>query len=532
MPLRLIGFVLNLLGVIKWRWVLLNDLVYFRRMHHHWESYRWYLLPLLLGFFFPPPAGAANLDYRFTPPLEQAYHLITMLRLSEGQQLLEEVKKDDPDNLITDYLENYIDFFTLFISENYQDYRLRSQKLETRMNRLGKGDASSAYHQFIQAEVLLQWAIVRLKFEEYYPAYTEVRRAYRLLERNQRQFPGFVANLKSLGILHALVGTVPDRFKGLFSFFSGMRGTIRQGREEIEQVLAYSEKEEFIFREETLVEYAFLLLHLKNEGEEAWDLLETRLDGVISNPLLIFVKASIAMHTGRNDEAITLLEKKPADAAYFPFYYLDFILGLAKLRRLDPDADQPLLKFVNRFHGRLYIKEAYQKLSWFALLNHQNAKQELYRQSCLTEGSTLLDEDANAFQEAKSTEWPEIDLLRAQLLFDGGYYLRALKAVRNAPDHPTEFRLEKTYRSGRIYHAMGNVEAARKDYLETLDIGSSSGKYFACNAALLLGQIAEQEGKWQEARTYYERCLTMEPDSYKTGLHQKAKAGINRLEGR
>lgn len=501
-------------------------------MHHLWEPYRWYLLPFLLGFLLPSAGFGSSLDYRFTPPLEKAYHLITTLRLTEGQRMLEQIKRDDPDNLIIDYLDNYIDFFTLFISEDYQDYRLRSQHLEARLDRLAKGDAASAYHQFIQAEVLLQWAIVRLKFEEYYPAYTEVRRAYRLLERNQRQFPGFIANLKSLGILHALVGTVPDRFKGLFSFFSGMHGTIRQGREEIEQVLAYSEKEQFIFREETLVEYAFLLLHLKNEGEEAWNLLETRLDGVTTNPLLIFVKASIAMHTGRNDEAIALLEKKPTDAAYFPFYYLDFILGLAKLRRLDADADQPLLKFVNRFHGRLYIKEAYQKLSWYALLHHQTQQQQSYRQACLAQGSTLLDEDANANQEARSNEWPEIDLLRAQLLFDGGYYLRALKAVQEAPDHPAEFLLEKTYRSGRIYHAMGNVEAARKDYLQTLELGAHSGKYFACNAALLLGQIAEQERKWDEARTYYERCLTMEPDSYKTGLHQKAKAGINRLEGR
>lgn len=502
-------------------------------MMHPSHAYRRLLsLVFLNSLLLPAGHATGDFHYRFTPALEQAYHAITTLRLQEGQQLLEQVKQDDPDNLIIDYLENYIDFFTLFISEDYQDYRLRSQHLGARMERLNKGDNASAYHQFIQAEILLQWAIVRMKFEEYYTAYTEVRRAYRLLERNQRQFPSFRANLKSLGILHALVGTIPDRFKGLFSFFSGMHGTIRQGREEIEQVLAYAENEPFLFREETLVEYAFLLLHLKNEGEEAWQLLETRLDGVATNSLLIFVKASIAMHTGRNDEAISLLEEKPEGSAYLPFYYLDFILGVAKLRRLDADADQPLLRFVSRFHGRHYIKEAYQKLSWYALLQEQHVKWAAYQKDCLNKGFTTLDEDANAYQEAKSGETPELHLLKAQLLFDGGYYLRALAAVQAAPDQPIEWRLEKTYRSGRIYHALGNIEAARKDYLQTLELGEHSGKYFACNAALLLGQIAEQEEKWDLARRYYDRCLALDPDSYKTGLHQKAKAGLNRLEGR
>ena len=50
----------------------------------------------------------------------------------------------------------------------------------------------------------------KLKFEEYFTAFNEVSKAYKLLTENQYRHPSFVANKKSLGILHAIIGTIPD----------------------------------------------------------------------------------------------------------------------------------------------------------------------------------------------------------------------------------------------------------------------------------------------------------------------------------
>lgn len=49
--------------------------------------------------------------------------------------------------------------------------------------------------------------------------------------------------------------------------------------------------------------------------------------------------SNIAIRTGRNDLAISYLTNRPSGPRYLPFYYLDFMLGSAKLHRLDRDAN-------------------------------------------------------------------------------------------------------------------------------------------------------------------------------------------------
>ena len=64
----------------------------------------------------------------------------------------------------------------------------------------------------------------------------EIKRAFHLLERNQRLFPDFMPNKKNLGLMHALIGTVPDAYRWGVQIL-GMHGTIDQGKAEIEEVL-------------------------------------------------------------------------------------------------------------------------------------------------------------------------------------------------------------------------------------------------------------------------------------------------------
>jgi len=58
-------------------------------------------------------------------------------------------------------------------------------------------------------------------------------------------------------MLHAIVGTIPDKYKWGVKLLSGMKGTIKQGKSEMEEILTYSKTNDFMFEEETLVMYAF-----------------------------------------------------------------------------------------------------------------------------------------------------------------------------------------------------------------------------------------------------------------------------------
>lgn len=484
-----------------------------------------------LFFSWCLPAEAAG-RFEFTPKAITAYNKVINLRFQEAKQLIFQIKYEDPENLIVYHIENYIDFFTIFINEDKAEFQRLERNKEYRLKQLQKGDKKSPYYLYTQAEIQLQWALARLKFEEYLSAFSEVKAAYKQLRRNEKRFPNFIANKKSLGILHAMVGTVPDNYKWGVKLLGGMSGTIEAGRREVEAVLNYSAENDFIFEEETLVMYSFLLLYLKNQDDEAWTIIRSGKLDPASNPLACFALANVAMRMGKNDKAIELLKSRPRGPEYMEFHYLDFMLGTAKLHRLDADADLFIKKYLQKFKGRNYIKQAYQKLAWFHFLQGNEAGYRQNMQRCRQKGETIIGGDKNALKEAKAGQLPEETLLRCRLLFDGGYYQRAydlLQAKQQSDFFKKSWKLEYTYRLGRITHRLERLEAARKFYQETIDLGRNESWFYACNAALQIGLIYEKEGQVTEAKSYFNQCLDMSPDDYRSSLHHKAKAGLNRL---
>ncbi|MCB0586017.1 MAG: tetratricopeptide repeat protein [Phaeodactylibacter sp.] len=489
-------------------------------------------LPFLFFLTCALPARSAKY-FAFTPAARQAYELATSLRFGEAYASMAQMKLEDPNNLIVHHIENYIDFFTLYIQEDEATYRKLRKNRDLRLEKVKAGDRNSPYYLFVQADIRLQWALVRLRFEDYLGAFTEVSKAYKLLKENEELFPGFMPNKKDLGILHAMVGTIPDSYKWGIKLLSGLDGTITQGRREVEEVLAYSQQNDFIFREETVALYAYLLLHLDNEGEEAWRAVAGSSLRPGANPMHCFVMANIAMRTGRNEQAIKLLEQRKRGKTFFPFPYLDYMLGLAKLRRLDHDATPHFQRFILHYQGSNFIKEAYQKMAWQELINGNPKGYERYMQACLANGSPIAGGDKNAQQEAEHGTAPDLTLLKARLLFDGGYFLKGYRILADrSPENFSypEGQLEYYYRMGRLLHGLNRYDEALQYYQFTIEKGAGSPHFYACNAALQMGLIHESKGAYPQARAAFERCLNIEPEEYRTGLHQKAKSGLARIE--
>ena len=493
---------------------------------------RLFLIAVSIIFLTSAPLLATP-RFEFTPKVKKAYEYVFSLRFNEARSTILQIKLEDPDNLLIYYIENYIDFFTVFINEDKEEFKALVKNKDYRIDRIKEGNKESPYYLYAQAEIRLQWALARTKFEEYFTAFTEVRMAYKQLSKNQKQFPDFIANKKSLGILHALVGTVPDSYRWGVKLLGGMSGTIEQGQREIREVIDYSNRNEFIFKEETLVLYAFLMLHLKNQDEIAWNIINSGSLTCKDSPLACFAMANVAMRTGRNDEAISLLMNRPKGGQFETFHYLDFMLGLAKMYRQDKDAIIYIERFISNFKGRNYIKEAYQKLAWHHLLNNNTSGYYLNISLCRSKGEKMIEADKNALKEAKSGEIPDKTLLEARLLFDGGYYKRAYTILQNTSEnrfHKKKFQLEYNYRLGRVTHKLNRLTEALIYYQRTIDEGSKERYFFACNAALQLGHIYEDLNQPGKAKEYYKLCLSLKPDEYRNGLHQKAKAGLNRLK--
>ncbi len=472
--------------------------------------------------------------FTWTPELKTAYKQATSLRFEAAENSLVNIEQKDPDNLLRLHVENYIDFFKVYIGEELEVFERLEKNKDNRLHEIEeKGDKNSPYYLFLQADIRLQWALARLKFEEYATAFLETNKAFKLLTKNVKKFPEFLPNKKDLGILHAAVGTIPDGYKWVIDWFSSLEGTIEQGKGELKEVIDYARTNEFIYEEEIYIYYAYMLLHLGNDSEEAWHIINTANLDTENNPMACFIKANVAIRSDRGDEAISILERRPTGSDFYPFHYLDYMLGIAKLQRLDEDADDFLLRYTENYKGRNFIKDAYQKLAWSKLLTGDIPAYHSFMELCKSRGYTIVGSDQNAENEAIKDEVPDISLLKARLLFDGGRCERAYSILKNKKEvdyFSDKNKLEYTYRMGRILHKLSRLDEALYFYQKTIRNGIDEPWYFACRSALERGIIYEEIGQYSFAEAAYEKCLSISPEDHKTGLHQQAKAGLKRLK--
>lgn len=494
---------------------------------------RFFLLAFWVGTLaFPLFGKTPGHSFAFSPLARTAYQNIVQLRFGEAGATLGRMQQQEPWNDILPLLENYLDFLTVLIDDDRAAYRRLSKRMEPRLARIAAGDRKSPYFLYSQAEIRLQWAFLRGKYGDYLSSLSDIKQAYALLEMNRREHPDFMPNQKSLGILHALVGNVPNEYQWAFRTLSGMHGSIEAGMQELETVLAYARQHDFVFEDETRLACSFLQLHLQNKKTAAWQTLQAGHLDPGSSPLVAFAMASMALRTGQNDAAIRLLENCPSGPAYHPFAYRYYLLGIAKLNRLDPDANQALETFVQTFSGSNGLKEAYQKLAWYYLLRGDTAGYRARMAMVKTKGTDRSEPDKAALREANSGEIPDVRLTRARLLFDGGYYQQAydlLAHTASAYARPGKPALEYTYRLGRISDALGKVQDAIRLYTQTVEAGAGMPWYFACNAALQLGMLYEAHRDFAAARAAFNRCLALRPEEYAASLHAKAKAGLARV---
>lgn len=478
-------------------------------------------------------------DYSMNRNCLKAYDFILELRFDEAQELLKKEKTSNPSNSIIPYLENYRDFLRIIISEEEPVFNSLSDQKKNRLAQLESGNAESPWHLYCQAQVNMQWAFARIKFGEYTTAALELNRSYRQVTRNKELFPDFSPNDAVLGLLHVLIGSVPDNYKWLSEALA-FRGSVNQGIAEFRKIIEDTETQvHFPFlRSEGLFLFSFITLNfsaLPEDSKHLTGLLESPENKALiaKSPLLVYAASINYLNNGKNDLALGLLQNRPKGPAYFPFYYLEYLTGTAKLHKLDPEARLNFLRFVVNFKGKNFIKSAYQRLAWLELLKDNESGYKDYMTRVKLLGSKDLDGDRQAMKDAASQKPPDLTLLKARLLFDGGYYSKALSELKNAgPEQlasPGE-KIEYTYRLARIHHKSGNTREAILNYSETLTKGAAFPFYFAANSALQLGLIYEASGNKEKARSYYRKCLSLKYNEYQNSISQKAKAGLSRLK--
>ena len=486
---------------------------------------------ILVFLLIVPITASANFD--FNPNCLKAYDAIFSLKLATARQILAVEKKQNPNNGIVPLLENYVDYFYLLTTDSKTEFERLQQMKSDRLDQLEDQDQTSPYYLYAQAEVNLQWALIRGRYGEYFTAAREIKKANGQLLDNQKKFPGFVLNVKGLGLINAFLGNLPDgMLKSTLATF-GIKGNLNSGiamLDKLAETLPQSKFEPFF--EEVIFYYAFVLNDIAHSPQAYAKTM--KYTARISNASLLktYLQALVASKSGHNDEAIEILQSRPVGAAYQAFPYLDFLLGSAKLNKLDYTAAADFSRFLKSNKGVNYIKDANLHLAWIGLLKGDSGAYNALISKVKSTGYVFQEKDKQALNEANDSP-PQPLLLKARLLYDGGYYPKAQHTLSESTEtnfKPGRDRIEYNYRLGRILDEVGKDDDAISKYERAITLGRNSKYYYAANAALQAGKIFERKKNWPKASAFFNLAIQMKNHDYENSIETQAKAGLSRIK--
>lgn len=464
------------------------------------------------------------------------FKTISRLHFADAKNYLETKKEGPFQDAYRYHLKDYRAFLKIFLDENRDDFDKALEKRDEYLDFWEELPDSFPGKDFFIGDSYLRWSMLRMKFNQKMRAGWELNKAYRNLSASVEKHPGYYPAVADLGIMEVLIGTVPDRYRWVMNLLN-FEGTISQGKKKIYKVLHVSlESEQWSYLEKpTLFMLSFVEMNTSDKVDERLmnRLLEVDKAGEVEQePLIIFLYADLLHKDNQNDRALEILNYYNPDKEEVRFHYLNYMKGLSQLYRFDRACLKSLDHFTANFDGLHFIKSAYQKKAWFYLLHQDTVRYLNEMQHVLKEGGAMTGADKQALKEAECGEIPHADLLRARLLFDGGYFNDALEVLKGS-SQPLESLSESTeydYRMGRILHMLGQYQEAINFYLRAYAEGQELEDYFAANAMLMTGRVYLKLQEAEKAEAAFERCLDLSGFDYQYSIHQKARAGIAEAE--
>jgi len=466
------------------------------------------------------------------------YHEASQLRIVSAKQKLELEKKSRPNNLANFFIEDFSDFLAVMVLSSKDAFELYKTKNDARIDVFESTSLKSPYIQFSLSEFYLHRSIACVFFNEKFRAVLNLKKARSYVQKNSQEFPNFELNDKPKALLNILLGSIPPSFKWASSLIS-LKGDYNVGIVQLDRLLdrAYLKEELDCFFSEIL-SYKVLLAQqsgLKPAEEKKINTYFSTLTvkkELVKNYLLIYAWSGYLMRNGDNDNAINVIEKRTKDSGYIPFWPIEFVSGIAFQNRLDNNCTAHFSSYIKGVRRGNYVNASYQRLAWQSLINNDVQGYSKFIQQ-IDNKNISTEQDQVALFEKTSGQKPMVPLLKARLLFDGGYYNEAknqLLSIKVSSISNKLSLLEYYYRLARIYEKTSLHTQALVLFNKVIIEGANIENYFAANAALNAGNICELLHEKGKAILYYKKCLSLSPNQYKESIHQKAKIGLEQLK--
>jgi hypothetical protein len=469
---------------------------------------------------------------QFSQEAQAVYHQVTGLQSALASTSLQKLQLADPHNQIGAYIRHLQDFLFYMLTEDPIRYNQFIKRSELHLGTISQVAESNPWRAYCLGEMYMMIGIAAYKRNELILATRSFRSGLKQLRKGAADFPHFQPLQKDRHVIEALIGTVPNQYQWAAELVTGLEAG-NDGAKALSDVYHAMQASNHFLAQDAGFFLALTYAHQYRKPDIAHQIAITLQRAEPNHPFILFLFAYTASENGMQTKAIRALEKHKPGAGQIDFPYLNYMLGKYRLRHLDiPGARLAFQQFLLRWQGPSYQAETWQKLGWCALLEDDHTTYHNYIARSLKAPKSPLEGDQQARHEALEKHEPHPALLRARLASDGHNAARAktiLAAIQPETLKESRLQLEHAYRFGRVLAELGETDPAIHYYTQAWRKGNGGKLHFACASALQLGMMYSDLGKPQNARLWYDRCLAEKPAIYRSGLHQKAKAGIRQL---
>jgi len=493
------------------------------------------ILPFVLFIYiFILPFNSFSQNWDISSSQKKIYEELISLRLPTAKKLLEEEQKNTTFskgwNL---YLEDLYDFLNIIISQDKNMYDDTEKKIEARVTNLQKLEKNSPAYAFIYGEILFHRSMIRFQFNHYIKGGLDFRKGFQLLSENEKKFPEWLPNKKSLGLYHIILGTIPDEFQW-FNQLLGMEGARNLGLKE----MALAMGDASMFHLEAQILYPAILSFLDIDTKKAVEMTQRVYEKDKRNLLSLFITAIILQKEGHNESALRLLENFQITKNYTAFNYIYYMKG--ECQRNKGEYEKSIVNY------KIYLENAknkeekadafYQIAHCYWLLKDEKNANEIKNKICSEDNSEY--ERLIGFCKKG---FPNRLLLSSRFYFDGGYYEKAesllsVSGLKNfslsAGLQSRENHLEYLYRLGRIYQKQKQNPKAILQFRKALQLSphlKESTTYFVPYSCFQTGNVFFDLGNIDSAKYYYAKSLTFRNFQYEKSLQYEVKQKLKEI---
>ncbi len=366
--------------------------------------------------------------------------------------------------------------------------------------------------------LLIQQSILHWSNEDYTSGIRSFYKAHRLFAKTDSSH--FSNDYQKLnGLFNVLHSQVPDQYR-FWTSLLGINGDADTGFQLLNNFMhtAHSHKGS---TQEAMVLYSYCLLKFGSPtNADVINLIHTTKHE--HGPLLSFVVASLTVKNQLGDEGLCYLETVPeTDFQAFPLLF--HIKGRLLLNQLDSTAIHALQRFRTIFKGQSFRTDALMREAWWWHIHLDTGKRDSMMKLAERQEKLPTSNDKQAKKELTTLKDEPVALLKARLLFDGGYYERArlLLSSTNAVALSDYYLPEYHYRLGRVHQALKKHQEALLSFDKVIALCQDDKRYIGPYAALEAASIAFHLNDRERTKQYLKMSELLNTGLYKSDINAK-----------